>query len=61
MQITLELAKLYMKTEDFESCEHQCMTMLRTDKEIDSANVVSVVNCGVDPNDFLTCNWLWFH
>ena len=37
----LELAKLYLTTEDLDACQHQCMTLLKNDKENDAATVVS--------------------
>ena len=36
----LELAKLYLTTEDLDTCQHQCMTLLKNDKENDSATVM---------------------
>lgn len=36
----LELAKLYLTTEDLDACQHQCMTLLKSDKENDSATVM---------------------
>ena len=36
----LELAKLYLTTEDLDACQHQCMTLLKNDKENDSATVM---------------------
>ncbi len=39
-QLMLELAKLYLTTEDLDQCQHQCMTLLKNDTENDSATVV---------------------
>ena len=39
-QLMLELAKLYLNTEDLDACQHQCMTLLKNDKENDAATVV---------------------
>ncbi|XP_071548285.1 tetratricopeptide repeat protein 21B-like [Panulirus ornatus] len=36
----LALAKLYMQINDLDQCQHTCMTLLRTDKENDSATVM---------------------
>ncbi|XP_050699357.1 tetratricopeptide repeat protein 21B-like [Eriocheir sinensis] len=36
----LALAKLYMQTNDLDQCQYTCMTLLRTDKENDSATVM---------------------
>ncbi len=36
----LELAKLYLTTEDLDACQHQCMTLLKSEKENDSATVM---------------------
>ena len=36
----LELAKLYLLTEELDSCEHQCMMLLKNDQENDAATVM---------------------
>ena len=36
----LKLAKLYLLIEDLDSCQHQCMTLLKNDNENDAATVV---------------------
>ena len=36
----LELARLYMKTEELDQCMNQCMTLLRNDQENDAATVM---------------------
>lgn len=36
----LELARLYMKTEELDLCMNQCMTLLRNDQENDAATVM---------------------
>ncbi|KAK3857879.1 hypothetical protein Pcinc_020970 [Petrolisthes cinctipes] len=36
----LALARLYMQTNDLDQCQYTCMTLLRTDKENDSATVM---------------------
>ena len=41
LQLSLELAKLYLTTEDLDSCMQQCMQLLKNDKENDAATVVS--------------------
>lgn len=40
LQLMLELAKLYLHTEDLDACQHQCMTLVKNDKENDAATVV---------------------
>ena len=39
-KVMLELSQLYLTTEDLDACQHQCMTLLKTDKENDAAQVV---------------------
>ena len=39
-QIMLELAKLYLRTEELDLCMQQCMTLLRNDQENDAATVM---------------------
>ncbi|XP_074652535.1 tetratricopeptide repeat protein 21B-like [Tubulanus polymorphus] len=39
-KIMLELARLYLLTEDLDSCQHQCMTLLKADTENDAATVM---------------------
>ncbi len=43
----LELAKLYLTTEDLDQCQHQCMTLLKNDTENDSATVVGYLTCAI--------------
>ena len=38
----LALANLYLNTGDLDSCQHQLVTLLKNDKENDSATVVSM-------------------
>ena len=38
----LELAKLYLTTEELDACQHQCMSLLKSDNENDAATVVSI-------------------
>ena len=38
----LKLCSLYLAVEDLDSCQHQCMTLLKGDKENDAATVVSL-------------------
>ncbi|ELU05036.1 hypothetical protein CAPTEDRAFT_159405 [Capitella teleta] len=39
-KLMLELAKLYLHTEDLDACQHQCMTLVKNDKENDAATVM---------------------
>ena len=36
----LELAKLYLLTEDIDGCERQCMMLLKSDEENDAATIM---------------------
>lgn len=37
----LDLAGLYLMTEDLDSCQHQLMSLLKNEKENDAATIVS--------------------
>lgn len=37
----LDVAGLYLATGDLDACQHQLMTLLKNDKENDSATIVS--------------------
>ncbi|XP_041371664.1 tetratricopeptide repeat protein 21B-like [Gigantopelta aegis] len=39
-KVMLELAGLYLLTEDLDSCQHQCMTLLKNDSENDAATIM---------------------
>ena len=39
-KLMLELARLYLTKEDLDACQHQCMTLLKNDKENDAATVM---------------------
>ena len=42
----LDVAGLYLTTEDLDACQHQLMTLLKNDKENDAATIVSSqMNC----------------
>lgn len=45
VQVMLSLAGLYLSTEDLDACQHQLMTLLKGDKENDSATIVGDVTC----------------
>lgn len=40
-QVMLDLAGLYLMTEDLDSCQHQLMSLLKNEKENDAATIVS--------------------
>lgn len=42
LQIMLDVAGLYLATGDLDACQHQLMTLLKNDKENDSATIVSL-------------------
>jgi hypothetical protein len=37
----LEVANLYLTTDDLDACQHQLMTLLKNEKENDAATIVS--------------------
>ena len=39
----LDVAGLYLTTEDLDACQHQLMTLLKNDKENDAATIVSYI------------------
>ncbi|XP_046549679.1 tetratricopeptide repeat protein 21B-like [Haliotis rubra] len=39
-KVSLDLAGLYLMTEDLDSCQHQLMTLLKNDKENDAATIM---------------------
>ncbi|KAK6182507.1 hypothetical protein SNE40_010181 [Patella caerulea] len=39
-KVMLDLAGLYLVTEDLDACQHQCMTLLKTDKDNDAATIM---------------------
>ena len=41
LQLMLDVAGLYLTTEDLDACQHQLMTLLKNDKENDAATIVS--------------------
>ena len=46
LQVMLDVAGLYLTTEDLDACQHQLMTLLKNDKENDAATIVSSqLNC----------------
>ena len=44
LQVMLDVAGLYLTTEDLDACQHQLMTLLKNDKENDAATIVSTVD-----------------
>lgn len=40
-KVMLDLAGLYLMTEDLDSCQHQLMSLLKNEKENDAATIVS--------------------
>lgn len=40
-KVMLDLAGLYLMTEDLDSCQHQLMSLLKIEKENDAATIVS--------------------
>ncbi|ESO93623.1 hypothetical protein LOTGIDRAFT_189817 [Lottia gigantea] len=39
-KVMLDLAGLYLITEDLDACQHQCMTLLKSDKDNDAATIM---------------------
>ena len=48
----LDVAGLYLTTEDLDACQHQLMTLLKNDKENDAATIVSYIG-------YLTYRYSW--
>lgn len=44
----LDLAGLYLMTEDLDSCQHQLMSLLKNEKENDAATIVSHDRAEID-------------
>ena len=42
-KVMLDVAGLYLTTEDLDACQHQLMTLLKNDKENDAATIVSIL------------------
>ena len=40
LQIMIDVAGLYLMTGDLDACQHQLMTLLKNDKENDTATIV---------------------
>lgn len=56
-KVMLDLAGLYLMTEDLDSCQHQLMSLLKNEKENDAATIVSrdraeiwCANSGIERN-----------
>ena len=43
LQVMLEVANLYLTTDDLDACQHQLMTLLKNEKENDAATIVGLL------------------
>jgi len=49
LQIMIDVAGLYLMTGDLDACQHQLMTLLKNDKENDTATIVCTTVLPGDP------------
>ena len=56
----LELAKVYLISGDLDSCQSQCISLLKKDKENDAATIVSSIYLFIYFFSLVKCPNVWF-